>query len=105
MKLLDVIGISGSAETKIKPSEHYLIAFDGELVICYFYNTDAGKEVMERYLKEANATVNIDIRQMTLKKDNEFFELNRGKKIVLLDEKLVLYEEVDDIISVVVNCM
>lgn len=94
MKLLDVLGGTVNVDKTVKPSDDYLIAFDGEIVVCYFYNTEPGKDILESYLKNSNATVNIDIRKMTLKKDNEFFVLNQGKKIVKLDDAYVLYEEV-----------
>ena len=78
----------------IQGKQEYLIAFDQEVVICYFYNSDAGKALLEMYLKDNKYDVSIDIRKMTLKKDNEFFQLNLGKKLVVLDQKIVLYEDV-----------
>lgn len=98
MSILDMLLTNGGSISDglkaVQGKQEYLIAFDGELVVCYFYNTDAGKALLEKYLKDNGCNVNIDIRKMTLKKDNEFFKDNLGKKIVLLNNEIVLYEEV-----------
>lgn len=98
MSIFEAILTNGNSISEgfknLKGKHDYLIAFDGEIVVCFFYDTKPGKSLLEKYLKDNNCNVNVDIRKMTLKKDNEFFELNLGKKIVILDKKVVLYEDV-----------
>lgn len=98
MSILDLLFTNASSVSDgvkvLSGKQDYLIAFDGEEVVCYFYDSEAGKTLLEKYLTDHNCNVNVDIRKMTLKKDNEFFELYIGRKLVVLDSELTTYDEV-----------
>jgi|GEM_PF-3429252 len=77
--------------------KHYLVVHDKESrdLICFFYDIDAGKALIETYLRKNNIEKNsIDITKVTLKNKSEELNIMLPKKLVILDKRITTYDEV-----------
>ena len=80
---------------KIKGIKQYLICTKDRKVICFFYAGDAGNTLINHYLKNNRiAEESIRLENKLLKNDSNELANMLHKKIVILDKKVVVYEDV-----------
>lgn len=81
---------------EIRGLRDYIIVRQGAKVVCYFYDSDqAGEAIVNKYLEDNNYNKEeLKIEKKTLKNKSEELESMLLKKIVILDKKLVIYEDV-----------
>ena len=81
--------------SEIRGSKEYVICKHGNRILCFFYSGDAGKNLISHYLKNnkiKKETTKLEIKSLR----NNSVELADmlHKKIVILDKKVVAYEDV-----------
>lgn len=76
---------------------HYLLAFDQQgNLLCTFYDMNTGRALMEHYLKDQNIdTDTVNFVKKPKAEDDEDQSLINQYKLVLLDDHLTLYKEVE----------
>ena len=81
--------------SEVRGSKEYIICKHGNRILCFFYAGDAGKTLIDHYLNNNHikkVTTKLEIKSLR----NNSVELAEmlHKKIVILDKKVVAYEDV-----------
>lgn len=80
----------------IKGDVKYIVAKDrGGNILCLTYDIDTCNAIIEKYLKDHGISINdVKIMSMTINKRDKDVGNILDKKIVILDDELVLYDDV-----------
>ena len=73
---------------------NYLIAKEKDNIVWFTYDIESADKIIKKFLKENNLNEKVIFERKTYKNKNIDFINMIDKKIVLLNGKLVLYEEI-----------
>jgi hypothetical protein len=85
----------GKGFKELTGKKDYIIAYYYDTLVCYFYDLDAGKALINKYLEEQEYDLSkIRYEKKTLKKKSEEVLNMKEFKIVILDKKIKLYKDI-----------
>lgn len=99
MGVLDIFLMNGDNIGKgwkeIRGKKDYMMAYFHDTLVCYFYNMDAGKALIDKYLEDNNYDMTtIRYEKKTLHKKSDEVANMRDYKLVVLDKQVKLYKDI-----------